>query len=70
MRRERHIVAQGEPGESLADKYYVSYVVRLVVARGGTRVTGELVGLDGASLGHFADWAALVHLLTEVVREP
>ena len=47
MRPERHVVADAEPGEALSDKRYFSYIVRLAVSRGGTMMTGELVGLDG-----------------------
>jgi hypothetical protein len=60
-------VANADAGEALAEKQYVSYMLRLVVGASGRVVEGELVGLDGASLGHFADWEALVRLLARVV---
>ena len=60
-------MANVDASESLAEKHYVSYILRLVVGASGNVVAGEVVGLDGASLGHFADWDALVRLLARVV---
>ena len=51
--------------EQLADFRNVTLLLRLVTDPDGTLVRGELVDVDGHSLGRFLSWDRLIELLRE-----
>ena len=51
-------------GDFLADKLYVTVILRLLVGRQGRLAQGDVVDVDGQVHGHFKDWNGL----TRVVR--
>jgi hypothetical protein len=56
--------------EQLADHRNVTVLLRLVVDSDGHLAHGEVVGLDGESLGRFSHWERLVELLHERLDTP
>ena len=48
---------------SLSDVHQATIILRLVVNKRGVIVHGELVNLDGKSLGHFLGWRGLTRTL-------
>ena len=51
------------PTELLADKLYVSVILRLLLGRSGRLEHGELVDLDGNSQGRFTNFRELTTAL-------
>lgn len=54
----------------LADKRYVTRVLRLVLDRRGRFLYGQLVDAEGADLGRFNRWRDLLPLLRASVEAP
>jgi hypothetical protein len=50
-------------GELLADKLYVTVILRLLLGHKGRLEQGEVVDLDGNSQGRFKDWNGLTRTL-------
>lgn len=53
--------------EQLAEKQYVTLLLRLLVDQRGRLVQGEIVTLDAQSRGHFSRWRDLVRLVREAL---
>ena len=48
----------------LADKRHITLILRLAIDKDAQLVYGELVNLEGVSIGHFMEWPKL----TEVIQ--
>ena len=53
--------------EQLAEKQYVTLLLRLLVDPRGRLVHGEIVTLDAQSRGYFTRWRDLVRLVREAL---
>ncbi len=59
----RFYVRKSSTKDSLSDVHPATIILRLVVNKRGVIVHGELVNLDGKSLGHFIGWRGLTRAL-------
>ena len=53
----------------LADRHYVSVVIRLMLDRRGRMVHGELVGSANTRPTRFSDWDGLTHALQAWLKQ-
>jgi hypothetical protein len=58
------------PADQLANRHYVSLILRLVIERDGTLVYGEILSLDSVTKGRFTTWEGFFEIVQTGLAPP
>lgn len=58
-------MADKNPSDALSEKHQVTLILRLLLDRNNRLLHGDVVDVNGQSLGHFFDLESLTHAIEE-----